>query len=328
MYSLSMMAYSAIPSDITKLKGDLVLHSKKLDWLKTDLSKLENDLGKKNSRYIQGIKRSKGLGLIMEKVRASLKENELSLKDNYQKIKRSLRLTIANGITQSEDIDETIKKKILVKEIKYIISQFNSQIAKNVSYQNELLKLRVRIKDYQTTETELQKIMNELEFRKKMVAENYFEEASKTRKIKNQLETAKGERIKRLKSGAFARFSKLKGKLDLPMRVFSRKKYKKKGVELFYKGVKPIYSIGKGRIIYIGDLSNYGNVILVDHGEDIRSVILGDLDIQVKKGDFVDHGSILGYTLDTGRKKSPLYFEIRRKNMAQNSKEWLKKRYI
>jgi len=63
---------------------------------------------------------------------------------------------------------------------------------------------------------------------------------------------------------------------------------------------------------------------MIDHGKDIRSVILGDINLKVKKGDLLDANGLVGYTnVDLGLTKS-LYYEIRKNNKAQNTMKLIK----
>lgn len=129
-------------------------------------------------------------------------------------------------------------------------------------------------------------------------------------------------------------FAKLKGKLNLPAEggkittTFGRNFDAKSGLYVFRKGVdvqsKPkqeIRAVYSGRVAFTGELPNYGKVVIVDHGEHFYSLIghLGAL--SRKTGDALVEGEILGLADANG---SPIYFEIRARNVALNPKEWLK----
>ena len=78
--------------------------------------------------------------------------------------------------------------------------------------------------------------------------------------------------------------------------------------------ISPIKAPSSGKVVYTGELASYGNIIMIDHGQDVRSVIFGDMKIKANKGDLVEKSQILGYTMaDPGIEKS-LYYEIRKKN--------------
>jgi septal ring factor EnvC (AmiA/AmiB activator) len=47
------------------------------------------------------------------------------------------------------------------------------------------------------------------------------------------------------------------------------------------------------------------------------------MNIRVKKNDTVSDGEILAYTLNDSKEAQNLYFEVRKKNTAQNTILWL-----
>src|SRR5690606_24095673 len=96
-----------------------------------------------------------------------------------------------------------------------------------------------------------------------------------------------------------------------------------KGVTYYFRGERPIFAAKAGKVIYRGELASYGQVIMIDHGASIRSVLLGNISFKILKGDLVSKGTILGYTRGNAMEKSSLYFEIRKKNIAQNTSNWL-----
>jgi septal ring factor EnvC (AmiA/AmiB activator) len=81
--------------------------------------------------------------------------------------------------------------------------------------------------------------------------------------------------------------------------------------------------VGDGKIVFAGDLASYGQVVLIDHGNDLRTVLLGRMSIKVKKNDSVKSGDVLAYTINDSKEAQNLYFEVRKKNTAQNTILWL-----
>jgi septal ring factor EnvC (AmiA/AmiB activator) len=111
----------------------------------------------------------------------------------------------------------------------------------------------------------------------------------------------------------------------LPLRNYLSYKGSSKGMTFKYKKVAPVHATERGKIVYSGELSSYGKVIMIDHGHDIRSVILGDLNIKATKGSVVKKGDILGYVNSDAGITKTLYYEVRKKNIAQNTVQLLKK---
>lgn len=103
------------------------------------------------------------------------------------------------------------------------------------------------------------------------------------------------------------------------MDEYTGMEFDKKGVTFKYKGRKPVMSTASGKIIYQGTLSNFGNVIMIDHGKETRSIILGKFVPKISKGAIVRTGDILGYTRNSRNQEEKLYFEVRQKNKVQNT---------
>lgn len=96
-----------------------------------------------------------------------------------------------------------------------------------------------------------------------------------------------------------------------------------KGVTFKYQAIQPVRAVGGGKVVFAGDLSTYGQVLLIDHGNDLRTVLLGKMNVRVRKDEHVRDGDILGYTINDSREPQNLYFEVRKKNTAQNTILWL-----
>ncbi len=61
---------------------------------------------------------------------------------------------------------------------------------------------------------------------------------------------------------------------------------------------------------------------MIDHGNDTRTVLLGQFDYSVKNGDPIAASQIVGYTNprnQNGLGDGKIYFEVRKNNLAQNT---------
>lgn len=128
-------------------------------------------------------------------------------------------------------------------------------------------------------------------------------------------------------------FGKLKGKLPLPLpnatvlTGFGRSFDSKSGLYIFKKGIdisapksKPVQAIFSGRVAFSGILPNYGQVVIIDHGDHFYSLCAHLGVISKKANESVVTGEPIGLTSETG---TPLYFEIRARNVAVNPLQWV-----
>jgi murein DD-endopeptidase MepM/ murein hydrolase activator NlpD len=74
----------------------------------------------------------------------------------------------------------------------------------------------------------------------------------------------------------------------------------------------PVKASGSGEVVFAGEVSGYGNLVVVDHGNGVQS-LYGHLDsIDVKAGDAVRRGQVIAASGNSGRSTGPhLHFEIR-----------------
>lgn len=104
-----------------------------------------------------------------------------------------------------------------------------------------------------------------------------------------------------------------------PLKEFDSVEYRKKGISFLFKGKYDLRAAQSGKIDYVGRLSTYGNVLIIDHGKDIRSILLGKINLKIKKGSIVKKGDIIASTVGSSKIKNAIYFEVRKRNKVQNT---------
>lgn len=98
-----------------------------------------------------------------------------------------------------------------------------------------------------------------------------------------------------------------------------------KGIDMRAKYV-PLYASRSGKVTYAGWMSGYGKIIIIKHsgGYETRSAHLNN--INVKVGQYVKQGQVIGKTGMTGRVTGPhLHFEIRKNGVPYNPMKYLVK---
>jgi len=135
-----------------------------------------------------------------------------------------------------------------------------------------------------------------------------------------------------------AAFSLLKGRLvpPVPGEVISRFGIKQSGDYksfTFQSGIdirgeqgEPVRSVFKGDVVYAEWLKGYGNMVIIDHGENYYTLYAHLQELFRKKGDTVDTGEVIATMGDTGSLKGVcLHFELRHHGKPVDPLEWLKK---
>lgn len=101
----------------------------------------------------------------------------------------------------------------------------------------------------------------------------------------------------------------------------------------FYNGIdiktergEPIQALCGGTTIFSDWLRGYGNLIIVDHGNDYYTVYAHAEELFKKKGDPIESGEVIGTVGESGSTLEPkLYFEIRHHGKPIDPLTWLKK---
>jgi murein DD-endopeptidase MepM/ murein hydrolase activator NlpD len=104
-----------------------------------------------------------------------------------------------------------------------------------------------------------------------------------------------------------------------PIEGYDSSEFNNKGVTYIFKKEVAIVASRSGKIIYSGMLGAYGQVLMLDHGENDLSVYLGDFVPKVVKGTEVKTQDIIGTTKVNDVQTRKLYFEVRKKNIPQNT---------
>jgi murein DD-endopeptidase MepM/ murein hydrolase activator NlpD len=91
------------------------------------------------------------------------------------------------------------------------------------------------------------------------------------------------------------------------------------GLDLAARKGSPIHAAEAGRVIKTGRLGDYGNVVILKHAGNYRSVYAHLSKSLVRRGSFVERGERIALVGNTGRSTGPhLHFEIRRRESPRD----------
>ncbi|MEE9495738.1 MAG: peptidoglycan DD-metalloendopeptidase family protein, partial [Desulfobacterales bacterium] len=133
-------------------------------------------------------------------------------------------------------------------------------------------------------------------------------------------------------------FSAHKGLLIMPVKgriisLFGPYKNRKYNITNFRSGIaikaekgEPIRSIFQGKVLYSSWFKGYGNMIIIDHGNNYYTIYAHLEETFKSKGDAVETREVIATVGDTGSMEgAKLYFEVRHHGKPENPLEWLKK---
>ncbi|HYE94113.1 MAG TPA: peptidoglycan DD-metalloendopeptidase family protein [Terriglobales bacterium] len=134
-----------------------------------------------------------------------------------------------------------------------------------------------------------------------------------------------------------AGFGALRGRLIWPtdgkiVAAFGAQVHPRFGTKTFKNGVDieaaqgtDVGAVYAGHVIYTGWFKGYGNLIILDHGNDYVTLYAHVKEILVKEGDDVRQGHKIATVGDTGALTGPrLYFEVRYQGKPQDPEQWLR----
>ncbi|MBL6989118.1 MAG: peptidoglycan DD-metalloendopeptidase family protein [Bacteriovoracaceae bacterium] len=297
---------------------------KSIKGLSNEIDRLEKKLGEKNKRYLQVVKSVNRIEDKIFTLKKELIQREGKLKGIYQETKKILRGVIVNAVEDNEDSANLLSTKIFIKRLQKKIKVVKASMRENQELKKMISIMRKRIAKHHALESDLLTMLNDMEANKKVATDAYLKDIREKELLEIKYAKLK-DRIKHKKRnlGEVAKKNrevlKLAIRFNTPLEDFAGVEYKTKGITYKFKDVRPVLASRSGKVVYVGSLASYGNVVMIDHGEDIRSILLGEFGPKVKKGMAISSGDIVGYTKNAGGKLGRLYFEVRKKNIAQNT---------
>ena len=305
-----------------KLQFHLKQQEKKVSNLRKQVIEIEESLSSENKKYIKGVEKSEEFQRGLTDVNNQLEIIGKKMARERNKIRTILKSYVLRSIDERASGDDLYMDKVMVKgfSTKKKLYKKLKQDFFSLKLQADILKKR--IDEYQENEKTILALILDLEESKHQTTKNFLDNRSTLLKLKDDL--AKGKALKMMdaqgkeKSGL---------KMRSPLYSFSslKKDKDRKGVVYEFSSQTPFYASAQGRIQYLGRLANYGNLIIINHGYDIRSVLLGDIHPKVKKGQKVARGEIIGYTRVNVENRGKLYFEVRVKNLPHNTLSWIER---
>lgn len=96
------------------------------------------------------------------------------------------------------------------------------------------------------------------------------------------------------------------------------------GMDISAERGTPVRAPANGTVVFAGTQAEYGITIIIDHGQDIRTIYGHLSQLHVKQGQTVERGAVIGFTGNTGRSTGPhLHYEILVKGQAVNPRAYL-----
>lgn len=334
--------------NVFEMKRKLQEQTRQIQNMTREMNNVEVNLGIQNKKYLRLADDRAKIEETLSQAKKNADLDNQNLKKNYNETKAILMGVLLNKLEKGESSSDLLSRKILVENLQRRLTDLDGMMKSNKGIQDDVERLYQRLEDSMKTEKELLAIMGELEQKKKELHANLEAEYQKKSNSQNQFDEAKN---KMAMSRESLRKNALKEKLQ-PVQITEEIKipsqpanqemavsipgagfmspiaqclgieHQKKGVTFNFQGKNEVLAPKGGRVVYTGSLASYGNVLMIDHGNDTRTVLLGQFDYNVKNGDTIKASQLVGYTnprSNSGLGDGKIYFEVRKNNLAQNT---------
>lgn len=224
------------------------------------------------------------------------------------------------------------KQNMDLKKFEILEQELQKEVQAKTVLETQLTD-QIRINKKETLEREL--ILNEIRKKKKLSLAAVESLKQAARQLDNRI-----KRIQKDETSFFsdASFSSYQGRLKFPVKgkIISKfgpsrsGDYKsftfQKGIDIRVKRGELVKSVFKGEVIFAQWLKGYGNLLIINHGDNYYTLYAHVEEIFKQKGEIVDTGEIIAVAGDTGSIKGMyLHFEVRHHGNPVNPMKWLKK---
>ena len=316
-------------SSYSKLQSKMQQQTKKVAALREQVMEVENALASQNKKYISDVNKAEQLEVNLQGIHEHLQNIEIQMKTEKEKITVILKNYMARSLDDSSSGHDLYLDRMMVRGVFKKRDRYKQLKHDFFTLKSEANLLSKRVGEYRENEQSLRAFIIDLENDKERMTKDFLDHKDILRKLQGKLAKKKtllqGQKTRERPKKKVPKFGPVVFKMQGPLRSFLSMKRDKnrKGVLYRFKDKTPFYSGYRGRVQYLGRLANYGNLIIINHGRNIRSVLLGDINPKVKKGQQVGQGEIIGYTSVSKGRRGQLYFEIRVKNLAHNTLKWI-----
>lgn len=349
---LPLVLSAAVGGDklnVFDMKKKLLDQNKMLQSMTKEIGNVEMSLGLQNKKYLKLAGDRAKIEESLSTARKNADIDNQNLKKNYAETKSILMGVLLNQLEKEESSSDLLSRKILIENLQRRLTDLDGMMKTNKAIQDDVERLYQRLEESMSTEKELLSVMNELELRKKDLRTSIDNENQKKSEAQTNFDDMKNkmamervsqqknsqrekllpvqitEEIKIPSQGVGAKNNEVSvpgADFCAPMAEYQGMDHNKKGITFNFQGKNEIRAPKGGKVVYTGSLANYGNVLMIDHGNDTRTVILGQFDFNVKNGDPIKVAQLVGYTnprSQNGLGDGKIYFEVRKNNLAQNT---------
>ncbi|MBN2644330.1 MAG: peptidoglycan DD-metalloendopeptidase family protein [Desulfuromonadaceae bacterium] len=272
-------------------------------------------------------------------------------------VEKRLRVLYTSGDITTLRLIFSTKSPLLMAENADFLSRITSHDkALLLNYREQLNQIRTSRLELEQHLAQQQQILQDRQQHKQQLAESSQRKKTLIRKIRtdkvalNQAlqqleERSQGmenlvkqleEQSRQLYTPSGVHFSAMRGKLPWPTSGAVRSEFgthrhqqfgakvKSNGLEIAAVPGTPILAVWPGKVAFAAPFKGYGNLLILDHGNQYYSLYAQARQLKCQTGDLVDKGAVVA--IAGFEQRDSYYFEIRQAGTPVNPRQWLQPR--
>ncbi len=307
---------------LVKIEKKILGLNSTMKSLKKKMESYEHNLNNKNNSLIKSLNRKKNIDELMDRLSFQIKTLEFEIDRSNKNKRKILSKLIVESFSEDQSPEQIVSRKILIKKVNNEIKELNFNKKQLKTLVGDLDNFQKEYQSLAQTERVLSETLRSLELEKQKLAKDFLDKRSEKEKLEGKYNKLKTQFVVGINPG------QSRSDYSIPIEQYVKMEYKNKGITFFFRKESPVLSPKEGKVSYSGRLSTYGNVVIVDHGKEMRSVILGNFIPKIKKGMKVNKGQLIGYSKSTEDDLGKIYFEVRQKDQVQNTIYLVEKKFL
>lgn len=232
----------------------------------------------------------------------------------------------------SSDYDLLEQQNLALEKLEILEQELQKEIRRKTGLETELND-QIRMNKKETLKKEI--ILEKIRQKKKLSLAAVDALKKAALQLDNRINCLQKSAVLPSGDGSFSNY---KGRLILPARgeivsnfgASGAENYKsftfQKGIDIKVERGEPVKSVFKGEIMFAQWLSGYGNLLIINHGDNYYTLYAHVEEIFKRKGETVETGEVIATAGDTGSIKGMcLHFELRHHGKPVNPMKWLRK---
>ncbi len=317
---------TSILENLQTLESDLYLKGK-------ELRKMEKELAQTKERLNQTKNQIANLTKGVERTRSDL-YSRLTALYKMERVHPEVFLLATGSYHDLLKMDKYLKS--IIQSDARLIETYRYQVALKERYQDELFKDQLqwerkilevdkKRQEINRARKEKKELLKSIQNQKLVYQKLILELEERAKELQSLIDKLEKERS--LLAYGRTKIEPLRGKLIPPVqgKVISHFKERgQNGIEIKAPMGAEVRAVLPGKVLYADWFKGFGNLIIIDHGDNTITVSGYCSELLRKTGDIVSQGETIALVGSVGSLKGPcLYFEIRHQGKPQDPLQWI-----